>query len=138
MKGAGGPGEAEEVPAEAARRIRRHVGIEEEAAELLACAQNLLAPVTAPARIGGGQIVQLQGTLESDLEPVRPAGFVRPDRALHLASHVPELFDQLQACPAPVGGVPVQDSRCHRSFRWNQGFDHFANAGADLLVVDAA
>jgi hypothetical protein len=32
----------------------------------------------------------------------------------------------------------VQDSRCHGSFRWNQGSDHFVDAGADFLVVDAA
>ena len=74
MQGSGGPGETEEVAAEPAGRVRRYVGVEEEAAELLACTHDFLAAVTPPAGIVGGQIEQLQGPLESAFEPVLPTG----------------------------------------------------------------
>ena len=108
VKRPGRPRESEEVPPEPGGRVRRHLGIEEEAAELLACAQDFLASVTPPAGVAGGQIEQLQGPLESALEPVSPAGFVGPDRALHLAAHVRELLHKLQLPPA-LCGLPVQD-----------------------------
>ena len=53
MKGTGGPRESEEVPPEPAGRVGRYLGIEEEAEELLAGAQDLLAAVTPPAGIAG-------------------------------------------------------------------------------------
>ena len=50
-----GPGEPEEVPANPTGGFGRHVGIEEEAAELLACAEDLLAAVT-PASGGSAAV----------------------------------------------------------------------------------
>ena len=110
MELSGAPREAQEVTPEAGGRIRRRVGVEEQTAELFPRAEDLLTPVAQPAGIGGGHVEQLQGPLESALEPVRTPGVVRPDRAFHLASDVSELLDQLEPRPAPARRVLVNDS----------------------------
>lgn len=99
-----------EISPQPLRGFRRYVGVEEETAELLACAKDFLAAVTVPARVGGGQVEELERTLQGTLEPAPLAGPVEPDGALHLAAHVPELLHEFKTAPGARGGPLVQRS----------------------------
>ena len=108
MQHPGGPGEAEEISAQPFRRIAWHVRVEEEAAELLSGAENLLAAMAVPAGVLGSQVEELERSLEGTLEPRRSPGVPGPDGALYFASHVAELLDKLQAAPGARGGSLVE------------------------------
>jgi hypothetical protein len=60
----------------------------EHATELLACAKDLATSVSGPARIGSGEIEQLERAVDRELESIGAALLPCAERAFDLASDV--------------------------------------------------
>lgn len=64
--------------------------------------------MTAPALVGRGEIEELESALQGVVEARFLAGPVCANRALDLATHIPQLLGQSEGLPAPV-----RESRVH-------------------------
>ena len=89
----------EEVALKSGRRVRGSGNIEEESAELLARAEDLASAGSAPARVGGGKIEQLQCTRKSAVKTSGATRRMRADRSIYLAANVGELLYERKRRP---------------------------------------
>ena len=104
----GGPGELEEVPAEPARGVRRHVGIEEEAAELLSgrAGSPGSGDLASGGRRGSGRTAPERSRTDPDGRPRGPG------------SRVPPRCPRFRvARPAPAAPSPRPRRSCAGHFR---------------------
>ena len=100
--------EREKVSAKSLGRAGCCVGRVKQSAEFLARAENLSPARSAPSRVGGGQVEQLERPRLRVSPPRHVASTVRPNCALDLATHVRELVDERQLGP-PSGGAGMDD-----------------------------